>query len=273
MYAGKLSGNVKNIGENMDNTNSKKYWNEYVTYWEDKVKDANTNEKAKDKTNDDVILEEYFKKLRVQKEDIILDYGCGSCWLYPIYKKAMGKAEGNYCGIDVSKVCLEHAQEVYQELKVNKNLIEFDGEHIPFDNNFFDKIICFGVFDACNQEAVIRELLRVLRINGELLITGKNNNYFDDDNEAVVAEINARKKEHPNYFTDVQDMTEQLLEHKAKVIETFYFLRRGDFPKNMAVKEMPENFYEWAYVIEKTENYKDFEYKVFSSKYSRRNIK
>lgn len=252
-----------------DNTNNKEFWNEYVTYWEDKVKDANINKEAKDKTNDDTILETYFKKLNVQENDTFLDYGCGFGRLYPLYKKVIGRGYGHYYGIDVSRICLEHAQVEEPELKINRNLLEFDGEHIPFENNSFDKIVCFGVFDACYQEMVIRELLRVLKINGLLLITGKNNNYFDDDEAAVIAEVNARKKGHPNYFTNIGNFKEQLRQHGVELIETFYFLRRGDFPKNQAIIEMPDRFYEWAFIVKKSGCYKEFEYQKFSNKFSK----
>lgn len=256
----------------MDNTNNKQYWNDYVTYWEDKVKQANDDKHAEDKTNDDTLLEIYYRKLDVKKNDIFLDYGCGSGRLYAIYSKEFGR-ENNYFGIDVSGTCLEHAQKKNEGLKVERNLKEFDGLHIPFHDNSFDKIICFGVFDACNQEAVIGELFRVLNKEGTLLITGKNNYYFDDDEAAMIAEVNARKKGHPNYFTDVYSFTNQLREHNVELLETYYFLRRGDFPKNQAVKEMPEIFYEWAYYLKKTEKYKNGEWYKFSDKYSKVNQK
>lgn len=252
----------------MNNTNNKKYWNDYVSYWENKVKEANVDKSAKDKTNDDVILEKYFRKLNVMNTDITLDYGCGSGRLYSIYKKSISGDSDNYFGIDVSGVCLEHAQRENQGLKIDENLKEFDGLHIPFEDNSFDKIICFGVFDACNQEVVIRELFRVLKMGGELLLTGKNNRYYEDDKEAAIAEVNARKKGHPNYFTDVHNLMEQLLDHNVEVIEEYYFLRRGDFPRNQAVCEMPEIFYEWAFLLKKLYNYKDYDYNKFSDYFS-----
>lgn len=251
-----------------DNTNNKDFWNNYVTYWENKVEQANGEKNAVDKTSDDKNLETYFKKLRVEETDQFLDFGCGSGRLYPIYKETVGEEVQNYIGIDISGVCLEHAQNNYKGLKINKNLIEFDGLHIPYENETFDKIMCFGVFDACNQEEIIRELLRVLKTEGLLLITGKNNKYFSDDEEALTAEVNARKKEHPNSFTDVNDLVKQLNNHGAEIVENYFFLRRGDFPKNVFVTEMPDEFYEWALILRKTKEYKDCEYEKFSDWFS-----
>ena len=67
-----------------DNTNNKEFWNNYVTYWESKVEEANKDAVAKDKTVDDKLLEVFFDKLNVQPNEKVLDYGCGSCRLYPI---------------------------------------------------------------------------------------------------------------------------------------------------------------------------------------------
>lgn len=256
-------------GENMDNTNNKQYWNDYVTYWENRVKETNNGKEVKDKTSDDCILEKYYKKLKVEENDIFLDYGCGFGRLYSVYKMNIKERDRDfYFGVDVSRVCLVHAEKENDGLKIGKNLMEFDGLHIPFEDDAFDKMICFGVFDACNQEMVIRELFRVLKAGGRLLITGKNNRYYEDDEGAAVAEVNARKKGHPNYFTDVHSLTAQLIEHNVQLIEKYFFLRRGDFPNDKAVHEMPEIFYEWAYLLEKTSEYKNYEYQKFSDKYS-----
>lgn len=253
-----------------DNTNNKDFWNHYVAYWEQKVEQANSERDASDKTSDDKNLKTYFSKLRVEHQEKFLDFGCGSGRVFPIYRDKMGdnfEVEG-YTGCDISSVCLEHAEKKYDELTIDVNLYEIDGLHIPFQKETFDKIICFGVFDACNQERILEELLRVMKKEGLLLITGKNDSYFSDDQEAMIAEINARKKEHPNYFTDVENMLEQLRKQNVEVAEQYYFLRRGDFPQNKFVTELPDIFYEWALVLKKNDS-KSPKFDGFSSLYSK----
>lgn len=251
----------------MDNTNSKEYWNEYVAYWEHRVEEANNKKEVKDKTSDDTLLEIYYKKMNVRKNDIFLDYGCGSGRLYKSYRREFG-SDNNYYGVDISGVCLQHAEKAYDELKIGENIREIDGLHIPFNNGTFDKIICFGVFDACNQEKIIKELLRVLKVGGTLLLTGKNNQYFSDDQAAAIAETNARKKGHPNYFTDVHGFIKQLTGHGVQIQDSYYFLRRGDFSIDKYEKTIPDIFYEWALFLSKQEeNLK--EYQQFSNIYSR----
>ena len=252
-----------------DNTNNKQFWNNYVTYWENKVKEANNDEFAKDKTSNDEIIEKYFSLLESNINDVVLDFGCGSGRLFPIYQNILGEKASNYVGIDISGVALEHAVSTYKGLEIGKNLFEFDGLNIPFEDNCFNKIVCFGVFDACKQEVIIRELLRVLKEEGLLLITGKNNRYFEDDEEALIAEINARKKEHPNSFTDVADLIRQLKEHGVEIVDKYYFLRRGDFPKNKFVTDMPTMFYEWVLILKKTSRYQEKEFFKFSDAYSK----
>lgn len=249
-----------------DNTNNKEFWNSYVSYWENKVAEANDSNGASDKTVDDILLEEFFNRLKVEPEEKLLDYGCGFGRLYPICRQRL-KNE-NYYGIDVSEVSLEHAGKKYPELQIGKNLIEFDGENIPFSNNYFDKIMCFSVFDAVNQEKVLSELLRVLKSEGRLLITGKNIKYFKEDEEAFIAEVNARKKEHPNSFTDVAYMGKQLSEYGIEICEAYYFLKRCDFALNRYVNTMPDIFYQWALILKKNTDATGFSFQSFSSHYS-----
>lgn len=252
-----------------DNTNNKEFWNNYVSYWENKVEEANKDSGAADKTVDDVLLEKFFGRLEVGPEDKLLDYGCGFGRLYPVYRQKVGEERaGNYCGIDVSGVSLEHAGKRYPELLQGKNLVEFDGEKIPFQAQYFDKIMCFSVFDAVKQEIVLAELLRVMKPGGKLLITGKNIRYFEDDEEAMIAEINARKKNHPNSFTDAAEMKRQLERYGIEVCEEYYFLKRCDFALNRYVCSQPDTFYQWAFVLKKVQERENFIFQNFCSHYS-----
>ena len=251
-----------------DNTNNKEFWNNYVSYWERKVDEANHDNNAADKTVDDKLLLKFYDRLEVTCDEKILDYGCGSGRLYALYRQKNEMRVQGYYGLDVSGVCLEYAAHRYPELQLKENLIEFDGINIPFPENSFDKIMCFSVFDAVRQEKVLSELLRVLKPGGRCLITGKNSRYFADDEEAYVAEVNARKKEHPNSFTNVKEMEKQLIGHGAEIYETCYFLKRRDFALDQYVTQRPDTFYQWALVLGKTKNYQNVPYAPFSDRFS-----
>ena len=129
-------------------------------------------------------------------------------------------------------------------------------------------IICNGVFDACYQEDALSEMLRVIKVGGYLMFSGKNNMYFLDDEEAFIAEVNARKKGHPNYFTDVHNMLDQLKPF-VEVVRERYALRRGDYAKGLFESVIPDTFYEWALIVKKTVT-KDtrIEFNKFSDLYS-----
>lgn len=252
----------------IDNTNNKEYWENYVSYWKDKVEAANNPEQAKDKTLSDLILKKYLKKLDLVNEDIFLDFGCGFCRIYPYYQEIVKTELNNYYGIDIANLPLELAEMKYPVLKDNKRLSTYDGIHIPYKQEFFDKIVCFGVFDACKQEEILKELLRVLKVNGELLLTGKNNLYHKNDKEAYIAEINAEKKGHPNYFTDVKKMIMLLMESGYTIKENYYFERRGDFQNDKYCTVVPEIFYEWALIIKKNDSTHMLGNSSFSNKFS-----
>ena len=94
------------------------------------------------------------------------------------------------------------------------------------------------------------EMLRIVKDGGKILISGKGNKYNLDDEQAYIAEEAARRKGHPNYFTDVKSMLEQVKEF-VSVEEERYFPYRGDMRKGKYTHKMPETFYEWVLIIRK----------------------
>lgn len=237
--------------------NRKEYWNEsYTKYFKEITAEA----------NDVSSLESHVKKLTAgdvkivgtdgvcktldlmvyKKNERLLDYGCGIGRFYPFFKSK----NVEYFGIDISESMIKECKNSFPD--ASKKFYVAEGESLPFEDLYFDKIVCYGVFDACYQEKALFEMLRVLRIGGHLFVTGKNTNYFDNDNQAYIAEVNARKKEHPNYFTDVIEMKKQLDAYNGGgVLLERFFLYRGDTTRGKYIEVMPPNFYEWQMVIEK----------------------
>ncbi len=232
-----------------ENMNNKKYWNEYVTYWESRVADTNNGSEKKDITTSDDILRMNLEMLKVNDEDFFLDYGCGTCRTFDKYIEMSEKAN-NYYGVDISDVALDKAKEKYPDLNSN-NLRVTDGETIPFDDNSFDKVFCYGVLDCCNQEQTISELIRVSKINGLIWITGKNFHYCEDDELAYEAEVKARENNFPNHFTKLKELQDQLHINNVEIVKTLYFKRRGDASRFIYSEEEQEKFYEWAMMISK----------------------
>lgn len=96
----------------MENTNNKKFWDNYVSYWENKSNAANSNVDVKDKTYDDRMFSGYFataiNNMSAQGKKI-LGFGCGTGRLFDIISNEYPSWKSNYTGINVSSVCLEHA--------------------------------------------------------------------------------------------------------------------------------------------------------------------
>ena len=247
-----------------------KYWNEeYTKYWKNLTQEANDKEDDKTKVKklkdgdyktigqDTAYL--LFDEMAYKKDEILLDYGCGFGRFYSYFN-----SRAHYYGIDISESMISECKKSYPNAQ--DRFIVSEGENLPFDKNYFDKIICFGVFDACYQENALQEMLRVTAEGGIILLTGKNYNYNIDDEQAYIAEEAARKKGHPNYFTDVASLIKQIKGSASIELER-YFLYRGDFGKNKYVTDMPAKFYEFAIIIKKIRDDK-VELKKFSDEYS-----
>ena len=227
------------------------YWNSnYFEYWKAKVRQSylknDKNIECFDLTrtpNDEV----YNKLINENFDDLgtLLDVGCGWGRLFDFYK--IKNAE--IYGVDISQKMIDEAGKNYPDL-VN-NLSVSQSESLPYEDNFFDSVICIGTFDCTYQEETLFEMMRVLKNNGKLLITGKSVMYRSDDGEAQKAEIGAKIKGHPNYFTDTHSLFRQILDSGQKIIGTYFFHKRGDFTDFIYSIKAPDNFYEYCFVIKK----------------------
>ena len=244
----------------------KEYWNNtYVQYWKEKVNEANTDNgiyinKGDIKTGSDNVIQYLINELKISAGTCVLDVGCGFCRTYPLLNKHC-----DYFGCDISEDMIAEAKKQHPEL--SSKLTVCEAETLPYSTNYFDYIICFGVY-ACYQESALMEMLRVLKIGGKLIITGKNSSYKLDDEKAYIAEIRAREKNHPNYFTDVKAML-AAIKSITKIISEKYFIYRGDFSEYKYTDSIPDSFYEYALIIQKTtEINSGTEFPKFSDKYS-----
>jgi SAM-dependent methyltransferase len=87
-----------------------------------------------------------------------LDVGCGQKPYQHLFNTAA------YIGMDVDQPGHDHS---------NENIdVYYDGRNFPFENKAFDSIITSQVFEhVFTPEEFLKEINRVLRINGHLLIT------------------------------------------------------------------------------------------------------
>lgn len=150
---------------NMDKR--KEYWDEtYVKYWKEKVDASNDDEKKEivkgdAKTMNDEASVRLFNHVDFQPNEKCLDFGCGfgRFWSYLVDEKKQ-----NYFGIDISEAMINEFVKSYPLARENLKVTE--GEKLPFEDEFFDHIVCNGVFDACYQEQALAEILRTCAVGG-----------------------------------------------------------------------------------------------------------
>lgn len=249
----------------------KDYWNkEYALYFKKIIDEAEskdgTQSKVEKLSGHDFkspgikTITSFLDQIIYKPEDKLLDYGCGLGRFYPYFSDKC-----DYYGIDISQAMIDECIKTFPEKR--EKFIVAEGEDLPFEDAFFNQVICYGVFDACFQEPALAEMLRVCKKGGVLVISGKNDNYYPDDEEAYIAEINARKKGHPNYFTNVPSMLGQVCNY-CEIIHERYALRRGDSGKNIFTDSMPGCFYEWMVILKKKVD-NEVSFVKFSDEYSK----
>ena len=149
-------------------------------------------------------------KLKINKTSKILDVGCGPTCISRLFIK------GEKYGIDPLAGILKLDQRI-KEVKI----IDARGEEIPFENNFFDLVICRNVIDHTERpEEVISEIGRVLKNEGFFILCC----YVYSPFIKVVKEISEfipslRNAGHPHTFSP--KTLEKLLESAGvfKIIE------------------------------------------------------
>ena len=255
--------------------NRSDYWNDkFVKYWDSWINQPENswiNEKSQQKFRPSV-FEALVDKINLNSDHTLLDAGCGFGQNLSFLKSQVHKIYA----IDIS---IEMANRVRSnQCNDIKMLGVAEAERLPFISNFFDRIICFGVFDALNQKEALFEFSRILKLNGRLLITGKNYYYHQDDYEALEAEQNARDQGHPNFFTDCRKLLENLNRFGFVLNDIRFFSRRGDFSNYNYIDSSPSDpFYEYSMIVEKKnlDSYNEgsieiaFEYsQTFLKKYS-----
>jgi ubiquinone/menaquinone biosynthesis C-methylase UbiE len=229
------------------------YWNEdYVRYWMERVGEANNENvsvskivKGDSMTTTDQICINAITLLKITKTDEVIELACGFGRSLPM----LCQAAKHVTAVDISNEMINIAQDSTNE----KNICfyVYPSEDLPFPDQVYDVVVCFAAFDAMYQAQALIEMNRICKAGARVLITGKNDNYDDDDDAAFNAEIGAREKNHPNYFTDVLKLTQNIKQFGFTIDVQQYYLRRGDFGSAKYQRKMPDKFYEYLFILRK----------------------
>ena len=149
---------------------------------------------------------------------------------------------------------IKAAKKQWNKSKNVAYLKDSTAELLPFPDKTFDNLVCFATFDATIQNRSINEFIRVVRPGGRIYLTGKNNGFKKNDINAILAESAARKKKHPNNFTDTKRLLNLLNSKGHRIIKSYFFLRRGDMSSVKFTNLEPKNFYEYFIIFERGKN-------------------
>jgi len=95
----------------------------------------------------------------------ILDVGCG---IGTFLSTVSNKFDDEVSGIDISPGMIEKSRELLGE---SADLRVGDSEHLPWNDESFDIVTCIASFHHYpNPEPVLREMKRVLKHGGSLMI-------------------------------------------------------------------------------------------------------
>jgi SAM-dependent methyltransferase len=106
----------------------------------------------------------------------ILDLGCGDAGVAQMLME-LNVIEELFCGVEISSLELEKAHHANLHL----NLLQADGNKLPFKNGSFSTIICNGVLCSIPNgvESVLSEINRVLSSDGVFIATVPTDKFIE----------------------------------------------------------------------------------------------
>lgn len=112
-----------------------------------------------------------FALLGPAKQDVVLDAGCG----IGLYCFALASKGCSVFGLDSDARKINEARGIAGQISSNAVFLNANVLHIPFKNNFFDKVVCSDVIEHVERDAAaLAEIARVLKHGGLLVLTVPN---------------------------------------------------------------------------------------------------
>lgn len=106
--------------------------------------------------------------LRLQRTDVVVEFGAGSCWVSHFLNRFGCKT----IAVDVAKSGLNIGEALFRRdpatnWNVRPEFLPYDGRRIPLPNGGCDRIIVFDAFHHVpNQREILTEMFRILRPDG-----------------------------------------------------------------------------------------------------------
>lgn len=121
------------------------------------------------------IAEQTLAAMELKPGERVLDLSCGAGWATRLLAKAVDgpgvdRSEGSAVGVDISDEMIARARAGSRDIE-NIMFVCSPADGIPWADEYFDKALSIEAFYYYpDQEAVLRELLRVLAPGGRLFI-------------------------------------------------------------------------------------------------------
>jgi len=102
----------------------------------------------------------------------VLDFGAGSCWLAACFNRLGCRT----IAVDISQAALDVGRRLFaldarQRADLEPRFLAYDGHALPLADESVDRIACYDAFHHVpNQDEILRELYRVLRPGGRLVM-------------------------------------------------------------------------------------------------------
>ena len=115
--------------------------------------------------------------LELENNNSVLELGHGNCGhLELIFGEFIGI---NYYGLEISETMCKEAQKIDTKGRAKFKL--YDGQIIPYPDNYFDRIFTVNtIYFWSDPEGMIKELERVLKSEGIIVLTFANKSFMKD---------------------------------------------------------------------------------------------
>lgn len=121
----------------------------------------------------EIVVQFVFRNFIRNGKTKVLDLGCGA----GRHIFFMANENIDTYGLDISEEGINYTSELLNQYNLNANLKVSSVDNIPYDDNYFDGIICYGVLYYCCIEEIqssIDEIYRTLKPGGKAFIVVRN---------------------------------------------------------------------------------------------------
>ena len=116
----------------------------------------------------DAKIDDILKSIDFESNDVVLDLGCGTGFLF----RHINKQVGLLVGVDLSRKALQEAKERTKNLS-NVVLVRADADNMPFPDRTFDKIFAITLLQNMpNALRTVSEMKRAAKPQAIFAVTG-----------------------------------------------------------------------------------------------------